>query len=133
MTRRSRTGRCVNAWNASYPPLAPPRGVSSRSQGRTGSAALQAASRKVGAAHRGSWIANKLIQIESAESTLAPLREAIKGVYEAKRAVDAARAAILTELQPGEDTSEVFHALQAFDLRRMESRPILTTEIRPGI
>jgi hypothetical protein len=95
-------------------------------------AAVQAASQRLGAAHRAAWIAGKLIQIEQAHETLAPLRAAIAKIYECKRRVDEVRWALLADLRHGDnDTHEVLIALEGFDRRRQEAEAVPMAELKP--
>ena len=94
-------------------------------------AALNAAGQRAAAAQRAAWIAAKLVALEEAEATLEPLKAAIRGVYEAKRRVDAVREGVLANLAPAEDTREIFIALSAFDHRRLAAELKPLAEVLP--
>jgi hypothetical protein len=94
-------------------------------------AATAAAGQRAAQAARQIWIAAKLVSIEEAAETLEPLRAAIKGIYEAKRRVDAAREGVLRDLRHEDgDVGEVFQALAQFDNRRREAESIPMSEIK---
>jgi hypothetical protein len=93
-------------------------------------AALNAAGQKAAAAQRQAWIANKLVEVEKATTTLEPLKASIAAIYAAKRRVDAAREGVLAGLTPGSDTGEVYMALSSFDKRRLEAEAIPMSEIK---
>ncbi len=95
-------------------------------------AAINAAGQRAAAAQRAAYIASKLVAIEEAESTLAPLVAAIKQIYECKRRVDAAREGILANLRHADgDVGEVFQALAAFDRKRRDAESIPMNELIP--
>ncbi len=85
-------------------------------------AVLQAASTKLNATNCAAWVASKHVLIEEAQATPPPLAAAIAKVFEAKRRVEAARQAILSELNPTDtDARDCFVALEAFDRQRQGS------------
>ena len=94
-------------------------------------AAMNAAGQRAAAAQRAAWVAAKLVAIEEAEATLEPLKAAIAQIYEAKKQVDAVREGILAGLKPGDDTSEIFIALAAFDGKRRAAESVPMAELTP--
>ncbi len=90
-------------------------------------AAASAAGERASVAYKGAWLATKLALIDEAEKMLTEMRAAIAAAHDCKYRVDAARAAILSDLDSSDPASrEVLMALETFDRERTsaEGRPM---------
>ncbi len=80
---------------------------------------------KASAAHKETWIASRLVLLDEAQSTLAPLADAIAKVFAEKRKVDSARQAVLGELRSDDPAHrEIFVGLGEFDRARHDAELI---------
>ena len=83
------------------------------------------AAEKASLAHRAVWVASKMVLLDEAESTLAPLAKAIAAAFAEKRRVDAARQAVLAELRSDDEAHrEIFVGLGAFDRARHDAESV---------
>ena len=82
----------------------------------------RAAADKASGAHKAVWVASRLVLLDEAQSTLAPLAKAIAAAFAEKRRTDAARQAVLAELRSDDETHrEIFVGLGAFDRARPDA------------
>ena len=80
------------------------------------------------AAHKEARVVSKMVLLDEAEATLAPLADAIAKVFAEKRKVDAARQSILAELRADDDAHrEIFVGLGEFDRARHDAEGVPAT------